>query len=477
MAPLYLWEPPGKQISVQLSLGAIERLGAAVRAGLGSGPGRGTEIGGLLLGGVGTGGTGVTLVEDFEPLGSEHARGPSYTLSTGDKAALAKRIRQGGRKDLSIVGYFRAHTRPGFYLDQEDFAIISEYFTQPDSVFLLVRPGDAGLEGGLFFWENGDVRRQSTYLPFPFDSRKLTAAGPAGPELRSPEPATRLQIRVVISGLPQIRWRRVWLSLGGLTAAALVAGVLAVRPRSPAVPVVRKAERQTSGLQVASVKPEPPMIEIPERPAEPPAKAAPAAAQERSKRRSRPSMLRPALVRDLEASHPAEVTGEADRLVPEAPAYVKLEPPPILKVPPPRNLKGIVPQFDGNSLERQAVVTVGPAGPSGIGRVVSKIPLLRRLGRRRSEEDGFREAKPLRQVRPTVPANLFVDDEDDGEVDFKVHIDESGNVSEAELLTRGVQSRVADLAADAALNWQFIPAELDGKPVESELVLRFRFNR
>src|ERR1022692_1200590 len=129
----YVWEDPGDSIMIQVSLDLVERLSAAVQQGLGAGP-RGNEIGGVLL------------------LGTRLAR----------------------RAARQVVGYFRSQTRPGLYLDQDDFAVFSQYFPEPWQVFLLVRPSTEGpAMGGFFFWEDGDINRRSPYRQFPFDRARL----------------------------------------------------------------------------------------------------------------------------------------------------------------------------------------------------------------------------------------------------------------------------------------------------------------
>jgi len=174
-APGYVWEGPGDSIMVQVSLDLIERLGAAVQQGLGTGP-RGIEIGGILLGRTLPGFGRAVLIEDFEPAPCEHLRGASYTLSPKDRRVLGTRLAR--RPARQVVGYFRSHTRPGMYLDRDDFAVFSQYFPDAWQVFLLVSPATEGpAMGGFFFWEDGDINRRSTYRQFPFDCAQLTTGG------------------------------------------------------------------------------------------------------------------------------------------------------------------------------------------------------------------------------------------------------------------------------------------------------------
>ena len=58
-------------------------------------------------------------------------------------------------------------------------------------------------------------------------------------------------------------------------------------------------------------------------------------------------------------------------------------------------------------------------------------------------------------------------------VSVKVHVDESGHVTEAAFDAPGPSQYFADRALDAAKLWLFAPAKMDGHNVPSEWVLRF----
>ena len=201
----YVWEDPGDSIMIQVSLDLVERLGAAVEQGLGTGP-RGNEIGGILWGRPLPGFRRAILIEDFEVAPCEHLRGASYTLSPKDQRSLRARLAR--RAGQQVVGYFRSHTRPGMYLDRDDFAVFSQYFPEPWQVFLLVRPSTEGpAMGGFFFWEEGDVNRRSTYRQFPFECARLATGdfpitGGGQPAAAPPRPAP------VLVPKPEARTRR-----------------------------------------------------------------------------------------------------------------------------------------------------------------------------------------------------------------------------------------------------------------------------
>lgn len=144
-------------------------------------PKRGAEVGGILIGNVvsAPGGDAVVTVNDYERVTCEHRRGPSYVLSEPDRKRLARALRRGGEQ--TVVGYFRSHTRPGLYLDENDMSVVGSFFSGASDVVLLVRPhATAPATAGFFVWEQGDIRRHTTYQEFPFDTAALAEANAAG---------------------------------------------------------------------------------------------------------------------------------------------------------------------------------------------------------------------------------------------------------------------------------------------------------
>jgi len=177
----YIWQAPGQGLSIHLRLDMVEALRIAVIEGFKALPRRGLEIGGLLLGKVRTGSGGIVVeIEQFEPLECEHAVGPSYLLSSADRQALEKRIAQhkGGASRLSIVGFYRSHTRKDFALTVEDVSLMSAYFTRPSDIFLLIKPDQGWSPAASFFvWDGGTMRSDASYPRFPFDPAALASGG------------------------------------------------------------------------------------------------------------------------------------------------------------------------------------------------------------------------------------------------------------------------------------------------------------
>jgi hypothetical protein len=192
-APLFregwlVWEVPGKPVSVRLSADVVGHLGMAVREGFKAHPWRGLETGGLLIGSRREVGNQVVVcIDDFEPVESEHAAGPSYLLSNADRGLLEARIAaRAAARNTSIVGFYRSHTRRNFAITVEDAALFSTYFRKASDVFLLIRSTDDGPpKGGFIIREGGKILSSSPYAQFSLDRASVT---PAAPEM--PVPAT-----------------------------------------------------------------------------------------------------------------------------------------------------------------------------------------------------------------------------------------------------------------------------------------------
>lgn len=245
-----VWEVPGKPVSVRLSLDVVGRLGMAVREGFKALPRRGLETGGLLIGAKkGTGNQAVVTVDDFEPIESEHAAGPSYLLSDADRRLLEARIaaREAAGKNTSIVGFYRSHTRRDFAITVEDASLFSTYFRKASDVFLLIKSNDGGPPtGGFVIWEGGKVLSDSPYVQFPLDRTIVIPAARETPVPASPAlPAPLRAAQTVQSPAPQrATWRSKWpMWLAAAGGVVLAVGLpFGIQRRIPAsVPV--KADR------------------------------------------------------------------------------------------------------------------------------------------------------------------------------------------------------------------------------------------
>jgi TonB family protein len=173
----YLWEVAEKEISIQLSLDVVERLEKEVIESFKAVTKRGSEIGGLLLGKASTAGRRAVIIEEYETVQCDYSRGPLYLLAEADKARVQsalQRRKTSPDKRLSVVGYFRSNTRKDLALDDDDLALITEYFSEPGNVFLLVKPFSMKPPmAGFFIWEGGRVQGESSHLQFPFRRSEL----------------------------------------------------------------------------------------------------------------------------------------------------------------------------------------------------------------------------------------------------------------------------------------------------------------
>lgn len=535
LAPVYIWEPPTGNITVHLSLDVVSSLSALMKSREDAGKERAVEIGGLLLGGAQSGEKRITVVEDFEPFPCEYVREASYTLSAKDRRRLDERLRRSGKGAHSVVGFYRSHTRPGLYLDQDDLVLADACFAHPSQVVLAVKPALAALTGGFFFWEEGEMRRQSSYLEFPFDTAQLLAGGhrvckrseqwiaaPAAPAFLPP----RLRLR---------RWQAV------LAGSAVLAGTsyVALRSRAPApatsalgLRVERSGDslrlswdRNTAAVRRAAAgsvqihdaggefKLHLPVRQIEAgsityfpmgedvsfdveihgpggraqevvRAVMPPAPAPRPSALLGAV--SPPPALLPArepgpdrgLLPSVQESH----RSEAHRAEPPAPrsaprrfeppaqtarllAARELAPPPQIPMAGPARLAPRLPEPS----QKEARVALGPATPTASR--LGKVPALFGLARRR----GFVAPRPIHQIRPVVPASLLADHAGMIAVEIKVRVDQAGHVTTAELLGTNAPEMLQELVLDAARGWQFAPAQLNGRAVASQSVLRFRF--
>jgi TonB family protein len=135
-----------------------------------------SEVGGLLLGRVSWEPTGTFIViEDVEFIEGDR---PYFNASPEDLATLASALsRSPKRADLVCVGYFRSHIREGLFLSAEDGELAEGWMRQPDTIFLAIKPYENGIcMAGFFFWKDGFLEREFSYLETPFGLLERGAA-------------------------------------------------------------------------------------------------------------------------------------------------------------------------------------------------------------------------------------------------------------------------------------------------------------
>jgi hypothetical protein len=178
------WNPPGSPISIHMHLSAMEGIAQDVVEGFGNLPRRGLEVGGLLLGRVLGGSRPTAWIERYQPIECSHRFGPQFILDGYDTAALedaAARILEGG--EVSVVGFYRSHTRPGFQLESSDHDLIRRYFSDPSDLVLLIKPVTLSNVSGQFFAWDAVNGAQPAGDEFPFGVQVATSrTRPAPPD-------------------------------------------------------------------------------------------------------------------------------------------------------------------------------------------------------------------------------------------------------------------------------------------------------
>lgn len=183
LSPFYLWEVPQKPVSVRIPFSLIDRLERDAVESFRSLTSKGSEIGGLLVGGVIPGSPLVVSIADYELIPCDYSRGPLYRLSDADMGRFERAIEQHVAGGAAIAGFFRSQTRKGLSLDADDLAFFEARFRDPHQIALLVRPfATKASTGGVFIWENGKVNGETSYLEFPFRSSELGPGSTAPPE-------------------------------------------------------------------------------------------------------------------------------------------------------------------------------------------------------------------------------------------------------------------------------------------------------
>ena len=238
LADYYLWEEPERGIRIYSNLATVDRLQLEVLRGMDGIPSDEVEVGGILLGRTELDGERtITLIEDFVPVPCSYRSGPLYRLSEKDalkfESALARC--SSDPRGLSVVGYYRSHKRDNLYLSSDDLNLIQRYFSEPDKIFLLVKtlPSRA-CTAGFFFWEDGQIQTEFTYLEVPLGPLSFPVAEPMLPATvrvndrltpaakQHPKKASAVQS---LRFLESVRGpRRIWLIRGSaaIVAAAVV---------------------------------------------------------------------------------------------------------------------------------------------------------------------------------------------------------------------------------------------------------------
>jgi hypothetical protein len=135
------WTDGASSLKVNYSLPVFHEIDFQVNEGYRRIPHGGIEIGGILYGKPGK---NAISVEAFRPIECEHATGPSFNLSERDLAQLAASLATAPSdeelKNLTPLGWFIAHTRHPLRMTERELQLFNQFFPEPGSITLLVKP-------------------------------------------------------------------------------------------------------------------------------------------------------------------------------------------------------------------------------------------------------------------------------------------------------------------------------------------------
>jgi hypothetical protein len=510
----YLWQV--RSFTVRLALDFVETLAQHIED---PRPNPAEERGGLLFGRVIDNDT--VEVTDFEFIRSKHHRGASYDLGEGERSGVERRVRSlSKRSGPKPVGYFRTHLRPGLFLDQSDFALMSESFSDIPGIALAIRTDRPGpSNAGIFFWEDGDIDRARTQLMFPFDAATLHVQGPLEHETTAPAITGKLWAWASMLKMPSasLAWGTAAIlavamayqfhpGSGGAqrTGNIYVNSTAAVgTPDASRAPAPAPAGSHADSSALPAVFQDVPDTDVPktdssntgvpdsgfDRPnqthsfttaARSPfgvSEPQPASPQTQSASKVQQTLNgEPAPVAVTPALPPAFVS-QIDPALPPAPVL-----PPAPDSPPASaristafsSPEPVAPVASVKSVTID--VSLEPREPSGLKRIAGHVPLLGHLHPFRNETGrDFVSARPAASLRPRVPANMTRSIEGEIAVDVVVSIDNQGLVRNTEI-TKGGETSLALLAADAVRSAPWEPAHSGDHNVAMDIVVHYRFN-
>jgi TonB family protein len=136
-----------------------------------------------------------------------------------------------------------------------------------------------------------------------------------------------------------------------------------------------------------------------------------------------------------------------------------------------------------------------PSTPQKLLSAPTNVPARKSAGEKQKSDGGKQQSSPvsaaaelrvpagkvvrgevLRQVMPSVSQQARDTIRGTVRVAVRVSIDPSGNLVGAALDSPGPSRYFANLAVEAARQWEFAPAKVDGRSVASEWILRFEFD-
>ena len=128
---------------------------------------------------------------------------------------------------------------------------------------------------------------------------------------------------------------------------------------------------------------------------------------------------------------------------------------------------------DGLDSETVAIASFEPMGPSRLHKVLDRMSPVRVVHPR--EKVGFVPAKLIHAATASAPLRLMRETRGKVSADIRVTIDKNGKVTGVNPESPAEKGPLPSAAMAAAWNWTFMPARRGSNPVESQAILRFRF--
>lgn len=176
-----------------------------------------------------------------------------------------------------------------------------------------------------------------------------------------------------------------------------------------------------------------------------------------------------------EVAQPAAPVQEAAQ--PTTPVHAK----PAVKVPDmfgALNAHPVSPRRSSDIASAESAPSVDALSTSGpLKALQSSTAPLSPLGEMSTPEHSGSQLKPPRLVSSVLPLYPQIARQAgvEGDVVVQLSIDKSGNVTAANVLSGSTMLRQA--ATDALSRWKYEPAQLDGKPVATQMTVRIRFHK
>lgn len=476
----YRWDELDIGVTVLLKPEMLDRLQIEVLRGIENAR-VAKEVGGILLGQVEfVKGRIRIVVDQFEAVSCEHRTGPRYSLSAEDERRFEATLARAREcPERGPVGYYRSHNRDGLCLSAEDLRVISHYFAEPESVFLLVKTlPNRACTAGFFFWKDGRIQAEFTDSEVPLIPVAGSAAEPepevAFPPVQpepavpveepAPEAAGRERRRQLIAALAVAgvlltfvaavaRYRYASAGSQRREIPAAVAPASSSAPRSAAAPIPTASKPVPDTPARPEARPGPAIAAAPapqpvaKEPTAPAVRESTIAASASAARPYQPPVIKaPAVAIDLPVAPAAANPGETMPLPAVSAAQLPAPSRPV-SLPPPPPAKP---------------VDAAPATPQAA-----------------AEAHTFVGPRVIHEVAPSVPRGVGPRMTGDVQVDVEVIVDATGRVTGARVVSqKGAAASLLTIEAlKAAQAFRFRPAQENGRDVSSVTVLTFHFER